>query len=187
MSILSTTLLALTMSADAFAASISKGLSLHKPSLGEALKVGAVFAGVETLMPLIGWLAGWAASNFITSVDHWVAFILLSLIGLHMIRESIDQEKEEATEKPKTGFLILTAIGTSIDSLAAGVTMAFLNINILIAAAAIGCATFTMSTFGYMCGHCLGLKAGRWAEATGGLVLIGLGVHILLKHTGYLG
>lgn len=186
MSIFSTTVLALTMSADAFAASISKGLNQHKPSLKEALKVGAVFAGVETLTPLIGWSAGWAASNFITSVDHWVAFVMLSLIGLHMIRESFDEEKEAAAEKPKTGLLVLTAIGTSIDSLAAGVTMAFLKINILMTAAAIGSATLTMSTFGYMCGHCLGLKAGRRAEALGGIVLIGLGVHILLKHTGYL-
>ena len=104
MSIFSTTVLALTMSADAFAASISKGISLHKPSLREALKVGAVFAGVETVTPLIGWTAGWAASNFITSVDHWVAFVILSLIGLHMIRESLDQEKEEAAENPRRAF-----------------------------------------------------------------------------------
>lgn len=184
MSIVSNTILAFSMSADAFAASVSKGVSLKKPKLTDALRIGLIFGAVETITPLIGWLIGIAASRYIEAIDHWVAFIILVFIGGKMIGEGLQKERAEKRESHKLHVLMLTAIGTSIDAMAVGVTLALLDANILLMAGMIGCATFIMATIGIMTGHYIGTKAGRIAEVSGGLCLIAIGTHILLTHLG---
>lgn len=181
------------MSADAFAVSISKGVKMKTPNARQAIKVGLLFGFVEALTPLIGWMAGAAASNFIESIDHWICFAILVLVGGKMIYESAqshpsqDEDDSPASKKNGTfGLLILTAIGTSIDAMAVGVSLAFIEVNILVAAAAIGSATTVMVFIGTMAGHYLGAKVGKMAEALGGIALILIGTQILLSHLGYL-
>lgn len=182
MSILSNSILAFSMSADAFAAAVSKGVSLRKPKLKDAMRIGMVFGLVETITPIIGWGIGVGASRFIESIDHWVAFILLSLIGGKLIYEGFSNEPSERKEYHRLGILILTAIGTSIDALAVGVMLALIDANIIITALMIGCATFMMATLGIMTGHYIGLKAGKIAEVLGGFCLIAIGCSILHQH-----
>ncbi|MFO1248410.1 MAG: manganese efflux pump MntP family protein [Alphaproteobacteria bacterium] len=185
MTFLSVLLLALSMSADAFAAALGKGARLDKPGWGEALRTGLIFGGIETITPLIGWAMGMAASRFVADFDHWIAFGLLTVIGGKMIWEAFQRDEEE--EKPKSHglmVLVLTAIGTSIDALAVGVTLAIVGANIIVNALAIGAATFTMVTIGIMTGRVLGEKFGRYAEGGGGLILIAIGIKILVDHIG---
>ena len=184
MSILAIAFLAFSMSADAFAAALGKGARLDRPGWGEALRTGAIFGGIEAITPVIGWAMGRAASRYIAAFDHWIAFILLLVIGGKMIWDAIRRHDEE--DKPGShSFTVLavTAIGTSIDALAVGVTLALINANIIVNALAIGAATFTMTTLGVMAGRMLGEKFGRYAEAAGGLVLIAIGCKILIEHT----
>jgi manganese efflux pump family protein len=186
MSLLSNTILAFSMSADAFAAAISKGVALRKPKLSEAMRIGLIFGCVETITPIIGWLIGSAASRFIEAIDHWVAFTILCAIGVKMIYEGLHSAHEERKESHKLHILILTAIGTSIDAMAVGVTLALIDANIILMAAMIGCATFIMATIGIMVGHYVGTKAGRIAEIIGGVCLIAIGSAIVLDHLGML-
>jgi putative Mn2+ efflux pump MntP len=183
MSFLPVLLLALSMSADAFAAALGKGARLDRPGWGEALRTGLIFGGIEAVTPLIGWALGKAASTYIAAFDHWIAFGLLIVIGGKMIWDALKREEEE--EKPKRHglmVLVLTAIGTSIDALAVGVTLAIIGANIIVNALAIGAATFTMVTIGVMTGRVLGEKFGRYAEAGGGVILIAIGIKILMDH-----
>jgi putative Mn2+ efflux pump MntP len=176
--------LALAMSTDAFAAAIGKGSSLHKPRFLEALRTGLIFGVIEGITPIIGWGVGQAASRFVESWDHWIAFTLLLVLGLHMIYNGLKHE-EEAEEKPtKHSFMILavTAFATSIDALAVGVGLAFVDVNIFVAAAAIGVATMTMVTLGVMLGRVLGTVVGKRAEIIGGIVLMVVGATILYEH-----
>jgi putative Mn2+ efflux pump MntP len=177
-------LLALSMSSDAFAAALGKGARLNRPSLGEALRTGLIFGSIEAVTPVIGWAAGRAASTYIEAFDHWIAFGLLVVIGGKMIWDSLRRsEEEEKPQRHTLAVLVVTAIGTSIDAMAVGVTLALIDANIIVNALAIGAATFTMVTIGVMTGRYLGEKFGRIAEAAGGLVLIAIGVKILLEHT----
>lgn len=184
MSFVSNTIIAFSMSADAFAAAIGKGVALQKPKLSYAMRIGLVFGGVETMTPIIGWTLGMMASGFIASVDHWVAFTILCIIGSKMIYEGFHNVHAERKESHKLSILILTAIGTSIDAMAVGATLALLNVNIWIMAFMIGAATFTMATIGIMTGHYIGTKAGKIAEVLGGLCLITIGTKILIEHLG---
>lgn len=184
MSIISNTIIAFCMSADAFAASIGIGVALRKPKWSHAMKIGLVFGGVEAATPVIGWLLGIMASGFMASVDHWVAFAILSLIGGKMIHEGFQNKETERKESHTFGLLFLTAIGTSMDAMAVGATLALLNVNIWIMAAMIGAATFLMSTLGIMTGHYIRTKAGKIAEVLGGSCLIAIGVTILAEHLG---
>ncbi len=184
MSMISNTVIAFSMSADAFAAAVSKGVALRKPKLTYAMRIGLVFGGVETLTPLVGWVLGTMASSFIASVDHWVAFVLLSLIGGKMLYEGFSGEPKERKEAHSLGILLLTALGTSIDAMAVGATLALLNVNIWLMAGMIGFATFIMVTIGIMTGHYIGSKAGKIAEIFGGLCLIAIGSKILFEHLG---
>lgn len=186
MSIISNTIIAFSMSMDAFAAAIGKGISLRKPSVGYAMRIGLVFSAVEMLALIIGWLIGLMASGSISSIDHWVAFAILLAIGSKMIYEGIHNSEIERKEAHKLSFLILTAIGTSIDSMAVGATLALLEANILLMTSIIGAATFCMSTLGIMMGHYLGTKAGKVAEVLGGLCLIAIGTKILVEHLNFL-
>ena len=181
---LATTVLAFSMSADAFAATLAKGAALDRPKIAEALRTGLLFGLVEGSTPVIGWACGRAASGFIDAIDHWIAFTLLSLLGARMLWQSY--RRSAAREKPSRhslGVLLATAIGTSLDALAVGVTLAFIDADILLAAAAIGIATFVMATLGILLGRVAGGKFGRVAEALGGIGLIVIGTKILIEHT----
>lgn len=181
---ISLVMLALAMSTDAFAAAVGKGSSLYKPQVTEALRIGLIFGIVEAITPVIGWLIGQAASRFIESWDHWIAFILLLILGLHMMYNGFKAPEEEAekTKQHSLFLLIVTAIATSIDALAVGVGLAFINVNIVVAALAIGLATMTMVTIGVMLGRTIGTLLGQRAEVVGGIVLILVGSAILYEH-----
>lgn len=176
--------LALSMSVDAFAVSVGRGAALNRPRFSEALRTGAVFGVVEAITPVIGWAAGVAASNLVTAIDHWIAFGLLSTVGVHMFFAAFSKKPEE--EEPESSFLVLmaTAIGTSLDAMAVGVSLAFLDVNILVIAVAIGLATFVMSSGGMIIGRFIGVRLGRIAEAVAGIALFGLGLSILIDHLG---
>jgi putative Mn2+ efflux pump MntP len=176
--------LALAMSTDAFAAAIDKGSSLHKPRFIEALRTGVIFGVIEAITPIIGWAIGHAASRFVESWDHWIAFTLLLVLGLHMIYNGVKHEESEEEKPGQHSFFILavTAFATSIDALAVGVGLAFVDVNILVAAGAIGLATMTMVTLGVMLGRVMGTVVGKRAEIVGGVVLMLVGATILYEH-----
>ena len=193
--LLATAVLAFSMSTDAFAVSIGKGAALGRSGVSfkksrviEALRTGAIFGTVEGLTPLVGWAVGFAASSYITAIDHWIAFTLLGVVGVKMIVDAL-QKEEEATEEKRhsLGQLIFTAIGTSVDSMAVGMTVSILGSHIGLTAAAIGFATFLMVTLGMMAGQYVGAKGGKLAELFGGALLIFLGTQTLIEHLGYLG
>lgn len=183
--ILSTAILAFSMSTDAFAVSIGKGAGLHKPQFREAVRTGAIFGAVEASTPLIGWLLGLAASAHVAEIDHWIAFFVLGGIGLKMIIEGFRGADGEKPRSHSLGRLLLTALGTSIDSMAVGMSLSVLGAPIVVTAASIGFATFTMVTLGLMTGQYLGSRFGRGAEMCGGGALVFLGTKILLEHLGY--
>ena len=176
--------LALAMSTDAFAAAIGKGASLHKPRFIEALRTGLIFGVIETITPIVGWGIGQVATQYVEAWDHWIAFTLLLVLGLHMIHNGMKPEEAEEDKPNQHSFLILavTAFATSIDALAVGVGLAFVNVNILVAAAAIGLATTVMVTIGVMLGRVLGTVVGKRAEVIGGVVLMIFGATILYEH-----
>ncbi|MCQ3841412.1 manganese efflux pump MntP [Klebsiella pneumoniae] len=185
MNLSATILLAFGMSMDAFAASIGKGATLHKPKFSEAVRTGLIFGAIETLTPLVGWGLGMLASQFILEWNHWIAFILLVFLGGRMIVEGFRGDSDEACEAPhRHGFwlLVTTAFVTSLDAMAVGVGLAFLQVSIVTTALAIGCATFIMSTLGMMVGRFIGPLLGKRAEILGGIVLIGIGSEILWSH-----
>ncbi|MCJ1857311.1 manganese efflux pump MntP [Klebsiella quasipneumoniae] len=185
MNLSATLLLAFGMSMDAFAASIGKGATLHKPKFSEAVRTGLIFGAIETLTPLVGWGLGMLASQFVLEWNHWIAFILLVFLGGRMIIEGFRGDSDEACEAPRRhGFwlLVTTAFATSLDAMAVGVGLAFLQVSIVTTALAIGCATFIMSTLGIMLGRFIGPLLGKRAEILGGIVLIGIGSEILWSH-----
>ncbi len=185
MNLSATILLAFGMSMDAFAASIGKGATLHKPKFSEAVRTGLIFGAIETLTPLVGWGLGMLASQFILEWNHWIAFTLLVFLGGRMIVEGFRGDSDEACEAPhRHGFwlLVTTAFATSLDAMAVGVGLAFLQVSIVTTALAIGCATFIMSTLGMMVGRFIGPLLGKRAEILGGIVLIGIGSEILWSH-----
>lgn len=185
MNLSATILLAFGMSMDAFAASIGKGATLHKPKFSEAVRTGLIFGAIETLTPLVGWGLGMLASQFILEWNHWIAFILLVFLGGRMIVEGFRGDSDEACEAPhRHGFwlLVTTAFATSLDAMAVGVGLAFLQVSIVTTALAIGCATFIMSTLGMMVGRFIGPLLGKRAEILGGIVLIGISSEILWSH-----
>jgi len=178
-------LLAFAMSTDAFAAAVGKGSALLKPRWSEALRTGAIFGVIEALTPLAGWALGYAASDYVKAWDHWIAFVLLLVLGGRMLLGALQAADGEGEAKPaRHGFWLLVATGfaTSIDAMAVGVGLAFLDVSITTVALAIGFATFAMVTLGVMVGRLLGSIAGRWAEAVGGVLLVGIGSVILYEH-----
>ena len=179
-------ILAVGLSMDAFAVSICKGLSIRQLKLRQALIVGVWFGTFQALMPAVGWLLGSAFTDLIESVDHWIAFVLLSLIGGNMIRESFSQEEEDADPSLAPVTMLLLAVATSIDALAVGITFAFLRVDILPAVALIGVCTFLISAVGVKIGNVFGSRYKSTAELAGGAVLVLIGVKILLEHLGIL-
>lgn len=177
-------LLAVGMSVDALIASIGRGAALGRPSFAEAARTGAVFGVVETITPLIGWAAGVVASQYVQAIDHWIAFGLLGAVGGRMFLHAFQRSEAAApaSSSRSIGVLLATAVGTSLDAMAVGVSLAFLQANIIVIALSIGLATALMSTGGMLAGRLLGARFGRYAEMVGGLMLVGLGASILFEH-----
>ena len=183
MNVLHYALLAASLAADAFAVAISMGLSAQKVSVRDAVRVGLFFGGFQALMPLLGYLAGSTVSTVIERVDHWIAFVLLTVIGGRMLLESARGAEEG--RQPSLGTtrkLLVLSVATSIDALAVGVSLAVLRENIWINVGWIGCVTFALSALGVMAGRRLGRRMQRFATAAGGLVLIFIGAKILIEH-----
>lgn len=185
-------LIGVGLSMDAFAVSICQGISMTKIKWGHALTVGLYFGGFQALMPFTGWMLGSQFAGRIQQYDHWVAFVLLLLIGGNMIREALSGEEDEAEDAAiGAGLdhkkLFLMAIATSIDALAVGVTFAFLDTAILPAIGIIGTTTFFISVAGVAVGCWFGARYKKRAEITGGVILVLLGVKILLEHLGVIG
>jgi len=184
MSIWELFIIAVGLSMDAFAVSVCKGLSAGRVRLGHALTAGIWFGGFQTLMPFLGWLLGSRFQSFISSVDHWIAFLLLGLIGLNMVRESRSQEEEEVGASFAPKAMLPLAVATSIDALTVGITFAFLRVDILWAITLIGVTTFVLSAIGVKAGGIVGERGKSRAELAGGLVLILMGCKILVEHLG---
>jgi len=164
-------------------ASVGRGAAGLRPSVTQALRTGLIFGTIEALTPLIGWAAGTAANQYVVAIDHWIAFALLAAVGLHM---ALGAQRNTAGQAPASNLAatVVTAIGTSIDAMAVGVSLAFLEVNILVVALTIGFTTTLMSTAGMLTGRFLGQRFGRIAEILGGLALIALGAAILTDHLG---
>ena len=180
-------IIAVGLSMDAFAVSVCKGLSVQRLKLGHALTCGVYFGGFQGLMPALGYLLGSQFQSVIVKVDHWIAFILLGIIGINMIRESRDTDAESLDSSFGFKAMLPLAVATSIDALAVGVTFAFLNVNILWAVTFIGVITFILSSIAVKVGHVFGLRYKGKAEFAGGLILVLMGCKILLEHLGILG
>ena len=187
MSLLELVLVAIGLSMDAFAVAVCQGLSMKKVTMKKALIVGLYFGFFQALMPLIGYLVGSRFADVIVEYDHWLAFVLLGIIGIKMIIESRSEECEviEETTLDMKSMLPL-AIATSIDALAAGVTFAFVQVNIVSAVSLIGIITLVLSMVGVMMGSAFGKTLKNKAELFGGVVLVLIGLKILLEHTGIL-
>ena len=174
------------LSMDAFAVAICQGLCMKKLNWRYAAIIALFFGGFQALMPLIGWLLGSQFAGYIQSIDHWVSFALLALIGGNMVREALSPEEEETacavTVKLDYKQLFLMAVATSIDALAVGVTFAFLEVEILPAITIIGCTSFVLSMAGVAVGNFFGSRYKKRAELSGGIILILLGLKILLEH-----
>ena len=186
MSLFALFITAVGLSMDAFAVSICKGLAMRKFQLKKALIVGLWFGGFQALMPTIGYLLGSQFEQYVNAIDHWIAFVLLSLIGANMIKEALSGEDDEADDSTDLKTMFLLAIATSIDALAVGVTYAFLQVAILPAVSFIGITTFTLSIAGVKTGNIFGTKYKAKAELAGGIILILIGVKILWEHLGLL-
>ena len=180
-------LIAVGLSMDAFAVSVCKGLSVQRLKPRHYLLTGAWFGGFQALMPFIGFLLGSTFDQYINAFDHWIAFVLLALIGGNMIKESLSGEEEEADASFAVRTMFLLAVATSIDALAVGVTFALLpGVDIAAAASLIGATTFLLSALGLKVGNVFGLRYKSRAELAGGAILILMGVKILLEHLGFL-
>ena len=180
-------LIAVGLSMDAFAVSVCKGLAMPKCTFKKAAIVGLWFGGFQALMPAIGYILGGQFQEAIASIDHWIAFVLLALIGGNMIHEALDNDEEEADASLDVKTMFLLAVATSIDALAIGITFAFLKVSIIPAVCFIGIVTFIISFAGVKIGNVFGARYKNKAEIVGGVILILLGLKILLEHLGFLG
>ena len=180
-------LIGVGLSMDAFAVSICKGLSMQKLNWRQGGVVALFFGGFQALMPLIGWALGKQFEQYITSIDHWIAFLLLGYIGGKMIWDAFHEEDESCPTRFDLKELFVMAVATSIDALAVGITFAFLQVNILPAVTLIGCTTFAISLIGVWIGHRFGSKYKNNATLVGGIILCAIGLKILLEHLGLIG
>lgn len=185
MSFLDIFLIGVALSMDAFAVSVCKGLSVKKAGVKHVLTVGVYFGGFQALMPMLGFLLGYKFESFITNIDHWIAFVLLAIIGGNMIREALGKDEDDK-ENDDFSFraMLPLAVATSIDALAVGISFAFLGVDIVTAALLIGATTFVLSGAGIFVGNIFGSKYKSKAELAGGIVLILIGAKILLEHMG---
>ena len=172
---------------DAFAVSVCKGLAMQKLTLRKAAIVGLWFGGFQALMPAIGYLLGTTFQDKITAIDHWIAFVLLCLIGINMIREAISDDEEDTSGTIGIKEMFILAVATSIDALAVGITFAFVEMNVVLAVILIGMITFGLSALGVKIGNIFGTKYKSKAEIAGGIILIILGIKTLLEGIGIIG
>jgi len=186
MSLASLFIISVGLSMDACAVAICKGLAMQKSSFRKSLLVGLWFGGFQALMPAIGYLLGSQFEKYIVNIDHWIAFILLGIIGGNMIKEALSKEEECADASLAAKDMFLLAVATSIDALAVGVTFAFLQVQIIPAVLFIGIITFILSTLGVKIGNIFGCRFKSKAELAGGIILIIMGTKILLEHLGIL-
>ena len=183
-------LLAVGVSMDAFAVSICKGLAMKRATLRGCMTCGIWFGGFQALMPTIGFFLGTLFAEAIQAVDHWVAFILLAIIGINMLKEVFEKEEccgccEETNADLSVKTMFVMAVATSIDALAVGISLAMAgNVNIWVAAVFIGLCTFSFSAAGVKIGNVFGARFEKKAQLAGGLILVGLGLKILLEHLG---
>lgn len=182
MSIISIIFIAVGLAMDAFAVSVAGGVAVKTHKIRQALKMAIFFGVFQGIMPVVGWLAGVGIKNFISGFDHWIAFGLLTVIGIKMIYESTVIK----SEKPELSFslymLLMLAIATSIDALAVGLSLSFLNVFIIIPSIVIGIITFVLSLAGFFIGNKFGHLLESKIEILAGLILIGIGIKILLEH-----
>ncbi len=171
---------------DAFAVSVCKGLSMKSIRLKKMLIIALYFGLFQALMPVVGYFLGSTFSVFVQKVDHWIAFLLLALIGSNMIKESFDDELEKRNDKVDVKTMLLLAIATSIDALAVGITFAFFEVHLLLAITIIGIITFVLSILGVLLGNRFGDFFQNKAELTGGIILILIGLKILLEHLAHI-
>lgn len=182
MGVLEIIIIGIGLAMDAFAVSVCKGLSLSKLRFHHIFTVAAWFGGFQALMPLIGYLFGTAFSSYVQQFDHYVAFILLAIIGVNMIREALSEDENECVSCSLGFFVMLPlAVATSIDALAVGVTFAFYNVSVVLAIILIGIVTFIISAAGVKIGNIFGVKYRKKAEIAGGSILILLGVKLLVE------
>ena len=182
MDLLTLLTLAVGLAMDAFAVSICKGLAMREKVLKKGIIVGLWFGGFQALMPTIGFFLGTQFKDQITSIDHWIAFVLLGLIGINMVKEALSNDEEHADDSIAVKEMFMLAVATSIDALAVGITFAFLNVHIVSAASMIGVCTFLISFAGVKIGNIFGTKYKSKAELAGGIILILLGFKILFEH-----
>ena len=183
MSLIELFIIAIGLSMDAFAVAIGKGLSVKRVQLRHLFTTGLWFGGFQALMPIVGYALGIHFSALVESIDHWIAFLLLGIIGANMIHGSLSKDEDKHTADFSARAMLPLAIATSIDALAVGVSFAFLNIEIWSAAAAIGLTTYVCAVLGIKIGHHVGLRYKSKAEFMGGAILILMGVKILIEHT----
>ncbi len=180
-------LLGIGLAMDAFAVSICKGLAMKKMNWKNAIIIALYFGMFQAVMPIIGYFLGTTFESLVTTFDHWIAFILLLLIGGSMIKESFDNEDEKKNDKIDFKTMTALALATSIDALAIGITFAFLDVNVTLAVSIIGIITFIISVCGVKIGNKFGDKYQNKAELMGGIILVLLGIKILLEHLGIIG
>ena len=175
-------ILSIGLAMDAFAVSVCKGLSMARMKWKNAIIIGAYFGYFQALMPVLGYLLGYNFQDRISNIDHWIAFILLGVIGINMIKEAVSKENDVHNDSVKFKDMIVLAVATSIDALAVGITFAFLNVNLILAISLIGIITFIISVLGVKVGNIFGDKYEKKAEFAGGIILIFLGIKILVEH-----
>ena len=183
MSIIEIALIGVGLAMDAFAVSICKGLAMRRMNYKKAIIIAAFFGVFQALMPALGYVLGTTFANKIAAIDHWIAFILLALIGANMIKEALSSDDDECQDDSlRLGDLIMLSIATSIDALAVGITFAFFNVSLLLSVSMIGIITFIICVIGVKVGNVFGEKYKSKAELSGGLILIVMGAKILIDH-----
>ena len=183
MSIIEIALIGVGLAMDAFAVSICKGLAMRRMNYKKAIIIAAFFGVFQALMPALGYVLGTTFANKIAAIDHWIAFILLALIGANMIKEALSSDDDECQDDSlRLGDLIMLSIATSIDALAVGITFAFFNVSLLLSVSMIGIITFIICVIGVKVGNVFGEKYKSKAELAGGLILIVIGAKILIDH-----
>lgn len=182
MSILDILLTSIGLAMDAFAVAICKGLSIKNNLYKKAIIIGLYFGIFQGMMPLVGYILGISFQDIIIKLDHWIAFVLLSIIGLNMVKESITNKQLEVSDNINIKEMFPLALATSIDALTLGITFAFLKVNILYSVILIAIITFILSVFGVIIGNNFGIKLGKKAEFVGGVILIMIGFKILVEH-----
>ncbi|MEK6775723.1 MAG: manganese efflux pump MntP family protein [bacterium] len=184
MNLITILFIAIGLSMDAFAVSITSGLAIKRFHVNHALKIGIFFGSFQAIMPVIGWLAGFGLRTFISGIDHWIAFGLLTVIGCKMIYESTMMKPDKRENSPlDISVLLILSIATSIDALAVGLSLSLIQVSIILPAAIIGIITFLISTAGVFIGNRFGHIFENKMEILGGLILIGIGIKILIEHT----